>query len=167
MNSAYLHLVLNHIPVIATGFGILILAYGSIRKSDDIKKVALGLLVLSAVVAIPVYLTGEPAEEIVENLAGVSESMIDQHEDAALYSLIFMEITGVLGLLNLFFFKRAFAAKFLVVTSLSSIIAAGSILWTASLGGQVRHSEIRPDAAQTTDPGKKAESGHKEDDDDH
>jgi hypothetical protein len=32
---------------------------------------------------IPAYLTGEPTEELVENLTGVSKSSIEQHEEAA------------------------------------------------------------------------------------
>jgi hypothetical protein len=34
------------------------------------------------------YLTGEGAEETVENMPGISESIIEQHEDFAMYALI-------------------------------------------------------------------------------
>ena len=166
MNYAHLHLILNHIPVIGIGFGILLLIYGFVRNNDEIKKVSLGVFVLAALMTIPVYLTGEPAEEIVENLAGVSEAFIDPHEDWAYYSLILMEITGVLALLNLIFFGRSFGKKFLLVTSLSSVVAAGSILYTANLGGKIRHTEIRADSAQTVNPEKQAETEN-EDEDDH
>ncbi len=169
MNYAHLHLILNHIPVLGTIFGLLILAFGFIRKSDEVKQTALGIFILSALMTIPVYLTGEPAEEIVENLAGVSEAIIDQHEDWAYYALILMEITGALALLNLIFFHRSFAKKFLVVTTLSSIIAVGSIIWTANLGGQIRHSEIRGDFSQTVNPEGQTETqkGTKKEDHDN
>ncbi|MEZ5344234.1 MAG: hypothetical protein R2681_01650 [Pyrinomonadaceae bacterium] len=166
MNYAHIHLILNHIPVIGIGFGILFLAYGFFTKSDEVKKLSLIVFVISAVVAIPVYLTGEPAEEIVENLAGVSKTFIDQHEDAAFYALILMEMTGVIALLNLFFFSGSFAKKFLIVTSLSAITAAAIIFWTANLGGKIRHTEISADSTQTANPEKKAETEH-EDDDEH
>ncbi len=172
MNSAHIHLFLNHVPVLGTVFGLLILAFGFVRKSDEVKQTALGIFVLSALVTIPVYLTGEPAEEIVENLAGVSEAIIEQHEDWAFYALILMEITGALALLNLVFFNRSFAKQFLAVTTLSAVIAVASISWTASLGGQIRHTEVRGDAAQTVNPDGKTESQNGEkkedhDDDDH
>jgi hypothetical protein len=166
MNSAYIHLVLNHIPVIGIGIGILILAYGFLTKSDEVKKLSLMLFIIVAIVVIPVYLTGEPAEEIVEHLVGVSEAAIDPHEDAAIYALIFMEITGVLALLNLFLFSRSFAKKFVLVTSLSAVVAGASIIWTANLGGKIRHTEINAGSDQTTTPEKKAKTEH-EDDDDH
>ena len=43
MNPAHWHLMLNNVPVLGTAFGIVIIA----------------------LLAIPAYLTGEPAEEIV------------------------------------------------------------------------------------------------------
>jgi hypothetical protein len=165
MNYAQIHLVLNHLPVFGTVFGILLLAYGQLRKIEEVTRIALGVFVLAALVAIPVYLTGEPAEEIVENLPGVAEAIIEQHEDAAFTALILMEITGVLALLNLFFIGRSFGRKFIAVTALSSVIAAGMILWTANLGGKIRHTEIRDSSSQTTNPGEEAETD--EDDDDH
>ncbi|MCW5961984.1 MAG: hypothetical protein KIS76_17615 [Pyrinomonadaceae bacterium] len=166
MNSAHIHLVLNHIPVLGIIFGLLVMAYGFIRKSDEVKQTALGLFVVAALLTIPVYLTGEPAEEIVEHLAGVSDAMIDPHEDWAFYALVLMEITGVLALVNLIFFRHSFAKKFLAVTTLSSLIAVGSILWTANLGGKIRHTEIGNDSTQTVNPEKQTETKKKTDDDD-
>ncbi len=167
MNSAHIHLILNHIPVLGIGFGVLLMFYGFFRKSDELIKVSLGIFVLAALITIPVYLTGEPAEEIVENLAGVSEAFIDPHEDWGFYSLILMEITGVLALLNLVLFGRSFGKKLLQVTFLGSIIAAGSILWTANLGGKIRHTEIRGDTIQTLDPQEPKKTKNDDDDDDH
>lgn len=163
MNAAHWHLIMNHLPVLGTVFGILLLAYGFVRKSDELKQTALGVFVFSALLTIPVYLTGEPAEEIVEHLAGVSEAIIEQHEDWAFYSLILMELTGALALINLISFGRSFGKKLVVVTALASLLALGSILWTANLGGKIRHSEIRSDSGQTANPGQNPES----DDDDH
>jgi hypothetical protein len=165
MNYAHIHLILNHMPVLGIGFGIVLMIYGFIRKSDEVKRVSLGVFVLAALITIPVYLTGEPAEEVVENLAGVSEAFIDPHQDWGFQSLILMEITGALALLNLIFFGHSFGKKFLLVTSLGSIIAAGSIFWTANLGGKIRHTEIRDGAAQSVnqEQPKKTEN----DDDDH
>ncbi len=141
MNYAHIHLILNHVPVLGTVFGLLILTYGLNRKSEEVLKVGLIVFVGAALVTIPVYLTGEPAEEIVEHLAGVSENIIEQHEDWALYALVLMEITGVLALLNLFAFRRSFSKMLLTAALLSSIIAFGLIFWTANLGGKIRHTE--------------------------
>ena len=72
MDWTHFHLMMNHVPVLGSIFGFVLLAWGMLRGSTEIKKVALTILVLTALFAIPVYLTGEPAEETVEALPGVS-----------------------------------------------------------------------------------------------
>jgi len=149
MDPVYLHLLLNHIPVLGGIFGVLLLAYAMFRKSDELKNVSLLVLVFSALVTIPVYLTGEPAEEGVEHLAGVSHDLIELHEDAAKIAMIFMMITGAVSLLGLVLMKfKASAAKWLVIAALvAGIVSAGLMSRTASLGGPIRHSEIRTGSA--------------------
>lgn len=39
-------------------------------------------------IAIGVYFTGEPAEELIEHLAGFSEPLVERHEEAALIATI-------------------------------------------------------------------------------
>ena len=48
MNPAHLHLMLNHIPVLGTAFGLGLLAFALWRRSDELKKTALGVFVLVA-----------------------------------------------------------------------------------------------------------------------
>jgi len=106
MSWGHLHLLLNHVPVIGTLLGLLLLLVAFGRKNEELKKVTLGLFVLIALVTVPVYLTGEPAEEMVENIPGVSEAMIEQHENAALFSLIAVEVGGIIALAGLLLFGR-------------------------------------------------------------
>ena len=68
MNGAHLHLVLNHFPVIGLIFCLAMLMAGILRKSEELTRTGMVILIAVAVIAIPVYLTGEPAEEIVERL---------------------------------------------------------------------------------------------------
>lgn len=64
-----------------------------------------------AAVAIVVYLTGEPAEELVENLAGIPEPALEAHEDAALTATIGFGIFGAAALGMLLIFRRRARAK--------------------------------------------------------
>jgi uncharacterized membrane protein len=155
MNPAHVHLLLNHLPLIGSGIGILLLALGAVRKSGELKKTSLWIFVIAALVAIPVFLTGEPAEHIVEHLPGVAEPIIEQHEQAALFSLIAMEALGVISLAGLFVSRRSTdVSKLFAAIALGvSIIAAGLMGWTANLGGQIRHSEIRSGAGSNTTEG--------------
>jgi uncharacterized membrane protein len=144
MSWGHLHLVLNHVPVIATFIGLLLLLVAFVRKSEELKKVTLALLVLIALVTIPVYLTGEPAEEMIENIPGTSEATIERHENAALFSLIAVEVTGITALAGLLIFgrKKGLGNLLAIVTLALSLISGGLLAWTANLGGQIRHTEI-------------------------
>jgi hypothetical protein len=81
MNWAYVHLALNHLPVIGAIFGVLLLLLALLRKSEELKRVSLGVFVITALLALPIYFTGEPAEEVVEHLPGVAEPLIERHEN--------------------------------------------------------------------------------------
>ncbi|HRI03515.1 MAG TPA: hypothetical protein PLL77_07200 [Pyrinomonadaceae bacterium] len=149
MDLGYLHLSLNHIPVIGSVFGFIILFIGIVARSKAVNRVGLGLLAISAIVAIPVYLTGETAEEIVEKLPGFSESITGQHESAAALSLGLAIFSGVLAITALLF-SRARTEKnpgyLVIATLLLSLLTTTSMVRTANLGGQVRHTEIRSGA---------------------
>lgn len=144
MSWGHVHLLLNHIPVIGTFLALLLLLVAFVRKSEELKKVTLGLFVLIALVTIPVYLTGEPAEEMVEHIPGVSEAMIGRHEDAALFSLIAVEVAGIIALAGLLLFnrKKGLGNLLAIVTLAFSVVTGGILGWTANLGGQIRHTEI-------------------------
>ena len=81
MDATHLHLTLTHIPIVGTIIGIGILAYGQFSKKGEIKKVALVTFMVMAILTIPVFLTGAEAEETVEHIAGVSEQLIENHEE--------------------------------------------------------------------------------------
>ncbi|TNE63550.1 MAG: hypothetical protein EP344_04405, partial [Bacteroidetes bacterium] len=82
MNAPHLHLLLNHFPIIGTLLGLGVMFFGFLRRSDDVKITALWIWLIMGILAIPVLLTGEPAEEAVEGLAGVSENFLHEHEEA-------------------------------------------------------------------------------------
>jgi len=144
MDSTHLHLILNHFPIIGTLLATGIMAYGYFTQSDSTKKAALLTWFAMALVAIPVFLTGEPAEESIEGLAGVSEAMIEQHEEAAELAIWVMEALGALSLVTLLFgFKTENARKFLTGTAFAlSLVTFGLMAYTGYLGGQIRHTEI-------------------------
>lgn len=147
MNWAHIHLMSNHFPVVGLVFGTLLLFLALLRKSEELKRVSFGIFILIALITFLVYFSGEPAEEIVEHLPGVKESIIEQHEEIALVSLIFIEILGIMAAAGLFLSLRSTSKMKWLVTALFilSIVSGGLIIWTANLGGQIRHTEIRKD----------------------
>lgn len=161
MNTTHLHLLLNHFPIIGTFLGSILLLWAIVKNQDNLKSIASALLVLMALMAIPVYLTGEPAEESVEKLPGVSEALIELHEEAASIAIWLMEITGVIALLALFFqWRKNKMAKagFLTAFILSALCFA-AMARTGYYGGQIRHTEIRSGAAAGEQNGNEKEGG--------
>jgi hypothetical protein len=145
MNAAHLHLILNHIPVLGTLIALGLLSFAVWKRSEDVKKAALGLLVITALLGVPAFLTGEPAEEMVKGLPGVARPLIGQHEEAAQGAFIGLCILGGVALAGLVWFRRGklLPAWFGVVVLVGSLIVGGWMAWTANLGGQIRHPEIR------------------------
>lgn len=144
MNLVHLHLVLNHIPVIGTAFALVLMFAAVVRGSEELRRVSLAAVVAIAVVAIPAYLTGEPAGDTVQHLPGVAAGAIDHHEDAASIAFTGLELAGVLALFGLIRYRRtpAIPRGFFRASVLLVIVVSGLMAWTANLGGQIRHPEI-------------------------
>lgn len=149
MNPAHLHLLTNHIPVLGTIFGLLVLAAGLIRRSEEVQRVGMAALVLVALVAIPVYLTGGSAEGVADGLPGVSEAVIEPHESAATLALIVLGITGALALIGLVTSRgaRRLPRPLTMLVLALAVVSGGLMARTANLGGRIRHTEIRRDIA--------------------
>lgn len=145
MNTAHWHLLLNHLPVLGPVFGLGLLALGLWRKSEALKRVSLAVFLLAALLAIPAYLTGEPAEDMVERLPGVSKPIIERHEEAAAAGFTAIVVLGVVALGGLIRYRgsRGVAPWFAVVVLVATVATSGLMAWTANLGGQVRHTEVR------------------------
>jgi len=152
MNGAHLHLLINHVPVLGTIFGLALLAFAMWRGSDDLKKAALGTFVIIALLTVPTYLTGDDAWHVVKALPGVSGSVFHQHDDAAGIAFTGSAIVGLLALSGLIWFRGGKPVKkwFSTLMLAGAIAVAGLMIWTANLGGQIRHTEIRSDTVPDT-----------------
>jgi hypothetical protein len=151
MSSIHLHLMLNHVPVIGMVFALLILGVAAWRRNDGMSRLGLAVMVGLAAVTAVVFVTGEPAEEAVEQIAGVSEAMIHPHEEAAEASLIATAIAGTLALIALGAFRRRAVPRWVTGAAFTAALAVSTMLgWTANLGGQIRHTEIGGTAAAST-----------------
>ena len=159
----HLHLLLNHFPTIGFIIGLSLYVAALIAKSDHLKVGSLMTLVGISIIAIPTYITGNAAGEVIcvvaANLPGACTDgtpryLIDMHEGAALIALFFMIVTGGLAWLGLWQWRRfgdmeAWTRALVLVLG---VVALGLISRAAEIGGEIRHPEIRV----TTDPGTKA-----------
>jgi len=172
MNEAQIHLALTHIPVIGIIFGVFILAFALIRKSEELKVFSLGFLVLVALTVIPVYISGESAEELVEHLPGVSENIIEEHEHFVIIPMIVLLLTGAVALVGLLLykFKNMIHTGTMALLLILSLVTSGLMAKAAHLGGEIRHTEIRSDFkinSKTKKDHHKSNKYKDHDDDDH
>lgn len=151
MDATHVHLLLNHFPIIGSLLGVGVMAYGYFTSSEQVKRAALWTWAAMAVVAIPVFLTGEPAEESVEGIASVSEALIEEHEEAAEFAIWLMEALGLLSLATLVigWGKDNLSRPMVLAATVLSLATFGAMARTGYLGGQIRHSEIRSGVATT------------------
>jgi hypothetical protein len=145
MNWAHVHLIINHIPVIGIALLILLFIVAMVRKNKGLITVALAFIILISLATIPVYLTGEPAEEVVEDMPGISEELIEEHEEQAEIAFILVEVAGGLALITLIArrYSDKLGQRLVILTLLVLIVSGGLIGWTANLGGKIHHEEIR------------------------
>jgi len=171
MDATHFHLVLTHFPIIGTLIGLGILAYGQYSKNDSIKKTALVIFIAMAILTIPIFLTGEPAEESVEHLTGVSENIIEEHEELAEKAIWLMGLLGVFSLINFYAIvkKTSFAKLITLITLIISLATFGLFAKVGNLGGQIRHTEIRVNSTNVQVKGntEMIDQNEKEDNDDH
>jgi uncharacterized membrane protein len=147
MNGVHVHLLLNHFPVIGILIGLVVFTLGVWRRNDSWTRLALGLFAAVALVAAATMLTGEAAEGAVENLPGVSESIIGTHEDAAKLAAIGTYVLGAISLTALLWIRRRPLPRALTVMVLPVVLLVSGLMgYAANLGGQIRHTEIRAGA---------------------
>jgi uncharacterized membrane protein len=144
MNPAHIHLMLNHVPLFGALAAAVLFVVALVRRQQGLARGGLVVAVLTAIVALVVYLTGEPAEELVENLSGVSEAVLESHEEIALVATVVLGAYGLLALGGLVAFRHGVTMRVTRILMVLSLVPLAAIAYTAYLGGQVRHSEIRP-----------------------
>jgi uncharacterized membrane protein len=148
MNWAHVHLLVNHLPVVGSVFALGLLVYTMARGSDELRRVCLGLFVIVGVAAGVAFLTGTLAEDEVRGLPGVTQDLIEEHEEAAIPALGLALAVGVVALVGLLKVRppRELSRPLLVAVLVLGLATVGLMALAANAGGRIRHTEIRPAA---------------------
>lgn len=149
MTPVHVHLALNHAPLFATLFGTVLLAWALFARNASAVRISLVVFVVGAALAVPVFFTGEPAEEAVENMAGVTRSAIEPHEDAAKLAIVSVGLLGLVSLAALATSRKQPTVAPGLAWAVLLLAMVGSLLltYTSMLGGRVHHPEVAPGAA--------------------
>lgn len=164
MDPVHLHLLLNHLPIVGVPLVAALLGWGLVRGSREVVRAALGGAVLLAALSYPVFLTGEPAEEGVEHMAGFSERLVHEHEERAELALVAVLLTGAVAGAGLLLSRRSTEApRTMGGVTLAALAVSGVLLGLTGLtGGQIRHEEIRGGAVAAGVGSEAGEDGERE-----
>ena len=145
MNAAQLHLLFTHLPIVGLGFAILLNLVALVRKSPELQKLSLWFYILLGILALVAYLTGDGAGEIMETYPGITENIIEPHENIALFFLIGVLAVSGFSMIALYMTKtretllKRFSLYLIIAALLVSILA----VMTGTTGGAIRHTEIK------------------------
>ena len=148
MNLPHIHLLLNHWPIIGAFIALGLFVIALATRNGDVRQVSLILFAVIALMAIPVYLSGNAAADALKKTPELSKSAVEAHEGAALLAFSFLELTGIFSLFGLWQFSRHAkeqshtAAWSSMAVLLCAIATAGLMAITGNTGGDIRHPEI-------------------------
>ena len=147
MNAAHVHLVLNHFPVVTFVVASLVALTAAALRNTTVMRTALALIILAGAAGVAAYVSGEPAEEMVEKAQWFNKHVVHEHEEAAEKAFAVGLVAAVLAGVGLAMSFKAHSqqGKFTALAILAALVAASLMAWTAKLGGVIRHDEITSD----------------------
>lgn len=175
MNGAQIHLAINHFPVVLSALSLVFLVVGFFRRHNELSRIGLWMVIAAGLITIPVYLTGEPAESVLEGVTQGLRSYVHTHEESAEVALVLLESTAAIALLGLYAMRKRpeLVRKTLSLMLILNLLVFAKFAQVAHQGGLIRHSEIRSDdTAQLQDTssddgsGRPSDAGQYEDDED-
>ena len=152
MNERYLHLVLNHFPVILSVMALLSSLLAIVTKSRAAWLYAAASLTVAGLFSYPTFMTGHGAHEVLEDFWWVKAESWSEHEKAAGFANVFLLGGGAFAAFawwRLTRSKDAMIARWIqVVLVLACAMGATTVGRAAWLGGKV----IREQEALTVPP---------------
>lgn len=144
MDGLQLHLLTNHLPIVGTFAALLVVLVGMLRRSDAAISTGLIVYAVMALMAVPAYLSGEEAEERVEQISGINEGAIHEHEEMAEVTLWLTVISGLLALGAVITHHRnmKISSKIALAFVIIAIAAFAQAALTGHEGGKIRRLDL-------------------------
>ena len=147
--GAHLHLLVNHAPIFGSLFALALLIASYFTSAETFRRAAFVVLILTAIAAAAADLSGQAAEDAIRGFPGVKRDVIHAHEDMGDKSYYLAVALGVLSLGALIRWRRRpIPAGVALAAVLATAFVGGAMVYTGLLGGQVRHTEVRPGATK-------------------
>lgn len=170
MEVSHIHIVINHVPLLGTAFGLILLISGLIFKNKSLEKVGLITFVVIGLATIGTYFSGKKAIGPIKEIAGTSREAIHEHSDMAETALYLMLGLMLASLTVLIVQWRSKTRKTGPMNGIVIVLAITTFVFMSivnNLGGKVRRPELREEAIKNdkNSGDNKNEKSKSEDDD--
>lgn len=148
MNWPYIHITINHFPIILSVVGTAVLILALIMRRRGIWLYALATLTLAGLSIYPTYLSGDEASDTLRHTWYVVQSAVQEHDEAAGFALWSVLITGAVCAYTWWRMMRrepqGLPPVWLrVVVAVVAIWSLSVVARTAYLGGLIVHESPR------------------------
>ncbi len=168
MDQTQFHLALTHLPIFGLLIGICIYAYGLFRKNTTAVNISLILFTLLALITLPVFLSGEAAEESVEHLVPNADKYIHDHEELAETAVWLMYLLGLMSIFSLIISRRKKQINYPMnwINFAVALVTTVLFFMVGNKGGKIRHTEIRGTQTEQVMQDNNDDNDDEDDDDD-
>jgi heme/copper-type cytochrome/quinol oxidase subunit 3 len=142
------HLVLNHIPPIGLAFGLVFFVAGLMRSSEQALRAGLRIFLVMGIAVLPVVGSGLMSATILANATWLDAHALSNHRLAGILTLALLVGLGTLSGTALFTSpqnRRAMSTRVRNAVLFLAVAGFGATVWTAYLGGTLRHTELASD----------------------
>lgn len=144
MNTAHLHLMVNHLSIVGLGFAIFVTLIALYRKNPEIEKLACWFYILTGLLSVFAILTGDGTGEIVKTYPGISNDAIEYHETWGYVFFYSLASIAALAIAALWFSRKnpLILRKFILTILILALLSIFLAFQTGTTGGRIRHPEI-------------------------
>jgi uncharacterized membrane protein len=155
------HLSLNHVPLVGLALGLVFFVSGLARSATAAVLAGLRVFVAMGIVVLPVVGSGLMSRTALANATWLDASAVSSHQLAGILSLVVLVTLAALSGAMLWVSRQTSTLPRWGRTTILvlALVGFGTCLWTAYLGGRLRHSELgltevgANDGAERTSPG--------------
>lgn len=136
MPSETAHLLTSHIPVVGSGFCLVLFIFGMILHSTRVLRIGLFFISITALISVWTYLSGSGAEELLRTTDPSAEPVISAHKEAAATAFVMILATGVISFTGLMIRRaeRTLPNWYTLIVALLLIISLALLIGTAGIG---------------------------------
>ncbi len=147
LSGAHIHLLVNHAPIFGSLFALALLVASWFTSPDVLRRTAFVVIIGSAIAGATADLSGDSAQDAIRGFPGVKREIIHDHEEMGDKAYLLGGVLGVLALGALIKWRnKPVPTSASVVMFAATAFVSGAFVYTALLGGQIRHTEVRPGA---------------------